>query len=154
MKIVIIYASTKGKNTEEVANIIKKVTKGKVFVYYKVNMKEIMESDIVVFGSDVYDSRFNEGIIRFVKNIYYGKKKKVFIFSTTCAPTSFFINRATKHFKKILLKKEFNFIDSLNCYTFSYNTILNIFRKNKKITLSKKDIEKVEDFAKKIADYE
>ena len=150
MKIVVIYASTKGKNTEKIAEIIKESTGASIFPYYKIRVQEIMDSDVVVFCSDIYSGMFHKGIFRIVKNVSYGNNKKVFIFSTTSMPISFFANRANKNFKKILIKKGFNFIDSFNSYTFSYKTFLNFFKKNKEITLSNKDIDKIKIFSTNI----
>lgn len=148
--VLVIYASIHKKNTEKIAKEIGKVLDAKVINIQDASKKDVMNADLIGFGSGVYIGRFHKKLISFVKNLTETKGKECFVFSTSGMKRNIFLNRSHIHFKNILKKKEFKVIGEFNCLGYDTYGPLKYIGGVNKGRPNEKDINNAKKFAENI----
>ncbi len=148
MKTLIVYVSFHHKNTEKIAEAISSVLNAKLVKASEVKEEEIVNADLIGFGSGVYLGKFHKKLIKLVENLPEFENKKAFLFSTSGVRKNFILNRSHKNFKKKL--KGFQIIGEFNCKGFDTFGFLKFFGGLNKGRPNQKDIKKAEEFAKSL----
>ncbi len=150
MKTVIIYASIHHKNTEEIAKAMAEVLNAKLIKFTEVKKEDVLNADLVGFGSGIYFAKFHKSLIDFVENLEGCKGKKAFLFSTTGMKRIFFINRGIPDFKKRIERKNFETIGEFECLGYDTYSVLKILGGINKGRPNDNDVQRAREFAKKI----
>ncbi len=150
MKILVIYASIHHGNTKKIADTIHKELGGKLISFTEVSKEEVLEADLVGFGSGIYMAKFHKGLIKFVSSLPKVRNKKAFIFSTAGMTQNIFLNRGHKNIRKILNEKGFQIIDEFDCLGYDSFGPLKVFGGVNKGRPDKTDLEEARKFAKKL----
>ncbi len=153
MDTLIIYASIHHKNTKKIAQAIHKKLGGRLVSVDQVDKGDIENADLIGFGSGIYMAKFHKSIPRLIKNIDQAKNKKAFIFSTAGSKNVIF-NRGHKAIKKRLRRKGFEIVGEFECLGYDSFGPLKFFGGINKGRPNEKDLEKAEEFAKKIINKE
>jgi flavodoxin len=150
MKVLIIYISLHHGNTEKIAKAIAEVLKAKLVKLTEVKPTEVLNYDLIGFGSGIYFGKYHPNLIDFVKQLPSVQNKKAFIFSTSGRQESAFFNRFAKNFKKILVNKGFEILGEFNCLGFDTFGPLKIIGGINKNRPNQNDLAKAKDFAQKL----
>jgi len=150
MKILIIYISTKTKNTEKVVNVFLKNKKVDTLPINKITQKTIDQYDIIGFGSGIFYSKHHKLLLSFIEKLEKQKNKKTFIFSTSGMPFIKIIYDCHKDLRKKLKRKNFRIISELNIRAFDNWKPLQIIGGLNKNRPNKKDLYKAKEFIEKI----
>ncbi|MCX7778682.1 MAG: flavodoxin family protein [Patescibacteria group bacterium] len=146
MKSLIIYLSFHHQNTEKVAQVMAHFLKAKLVKPPEIQPAEVLNYDLIGFGSGIYFGQYHHRLIEFVKNLPPVQNKKAFIFSTSGRPESIFYNFFTRNFRKILEAKGFKVIGQFNCPGFDTFGLLKIIGGLNKGRPNEKDLEKAKNF--------
>lgn len=147
MKSIIIYASIHHKNTEKIAEAISDKLDARMVKFYKAEIEDILNHDLIGFGSGIYFGSFHSNIITLIKSFPKVKNKKVFIFSTSGVSSLPFLKSRRENVKKILSEKGFEIIGDFNCLGFDTYSFLKLIGGKNKGRPNKEDIKKAELFA-------
>lgn len=153
MKSLIIYVSIHHQNTEKIAQVIGKVLNARLVKPSEIKPEEILNYDLIGFGSGIYFGKYHRSLINLVEKLPLVKNKKAFIFSTSGRKESIFFNLFTKDFKRKLIKKGFEIIGEFNCPGFDSFGFLKLIGGINKGRPNKKDLEKAKDFACKLVSH-
>ena len=153
MKTTIIYASTHHKNTEKIAHAISSVLNAKLIPYHKTKKEDVLNSDLIGFGSGIYIAKFHKGLISFVDSLPNIQNKKAFIFSTAGMKKNILINRGNSDMKDRLLKKKFDVVGEFDCKGYDTYSFLKLIGGINKGRPNSKDIENAKDFAREMEKY-
>jgi len=115
MNILLIYASIHHGNTKEIAQAINSEIGGKAIKFTEAKKEDVINSDLVGFGSGIYMGSFHKGLLSFIKELPKMEDKKAFLFSTSGITQKIFFNRGQKEIKNLLEEKGFEIIDQFNC---------------------------------------
>lgn len=148
MKTTIIYASTRHQNTKKIADAMSTVLEGKLIPFHKAKKEDVLDSDLVGFGSGIYMAKFHKGLIKFVDSLPDVGGKKVFLFSTAGVKENFFLNRGHKDMTKRLLEKNFNIVGEFDCKGYDTYSFLKLLGGINKGRPNEKDLENAREFAK------
>ena len=113
MKILIIYHSEHHQNTEKIARVMAEKINADIKEAKEVIEEDIDSSDIIGFGSGVYNGRLHKDFSQILNNIPFQDKKKAFIFSTTGMLS--YSRSAHDRFSPLLIKKGFKIIGEFFC---------------------------------------
>jgi len=149
MKTLIIYKSYHKMNTEKIAKAMAQEMNAKLVKVENVKPEDLVEYDLIGFGSGIYGSKFHKKIYEFI-DMMPSMNKKVFIFFTSA-------NFGEKHLiNEKLSEKGCRVIDEFNC-SGEYSPLgLNLNCKGKlsyiagreKGRPNEKDMENAQKFAK------
>ena len=89
---LVVVFSYHHKNTEKIAHVIAKVLGAPVKTSQQVNPDEILEYNLVGFGSGIYSATFDASILDLADRLPQVSNKNAFLFSTYGAP-AFIANR-------------------------------------------------------------
>ncbi len=89
---LVVVFSYHHKNTEKIAHVIAKVLDAPVKTSQQVNPGEILEYNLVGFGSGIYSATFDASILDLADRLPQVNNKNAFLFSTYGAP-AFIANR-------------------------------------------------------------
>ena len=146
MKTIIVYVSIHHKNTEKIAKAIAEVLNAKLVKPWAVR-DELLEYDLIGFGSGIYWWRHHWALLKLVDNLPRMKGKKTFIFSTAGVNIPWYNHRALR---KKLKEKGFEIVGELSCRGWDTNGWLAKIGGINKGHPNEKDIEKARRFAEKI----
>lgn len=148
MKALIIYQSIHHQNTEKIARLISEILGAKLVKPTEIQPAEILNYDLIGFGSGIYFWHHHVSLLNLVKNLPRLENKKAFIFSTSGAKYGKkFFHRSLR---KLLIKKGFQIIDEFNCPGFDSFGPLKIFGGLNKGRPNENDLEKTRNFALKL----
>lgn len=82
MKTLIIYKSYHRMNTEKIAKAIAQEMNAKLEKVENVKPEDLVEYDLIGFGSGIYGSRFHKTVYEFLEKMP-NMNKKVFVFFTS-----------------------------------------------------------------------
>jgi flavodoxin len=146
-KVLIIYFSFHHKNTEKIAKVMAGVLGAELVEVNKAKPENILNYDLVGFGSGVYMWKHHRFLFDFLKKIDLANGKKCFIFSTSGALGG---KRFHKKLKEELIKKGFEIVDEFNCLGWDTFGPLKLIGGINKGRPNDSDIEKAKNFAKKL----
>jgi len=146
-RTLIICKSTHHGNTMKVAKSMAEEINAKIIDPSDFNKDMITDYDVIGFGSGIYGGEHHKSLLDLAEKLEIQKNKKAFIFSTST------IRMAAMHktLRDKLLKKEFEIIGEFFCKGFmNYSFSKYLFGGLNKGRPNKKDLEKAQDFAKKM----
>jgi flavodoxin len=151
MKTLIILSSYHHKNTEKIAKVISEVLDADIINTEEVNPEEILEYDLIGFGSGVYDGHNHMYQLNLADKMPDITYKKVFIFSTTVAPkfliTDKFIKKNHLLLREKLQAKGYETIEEFGCAGWNTNSVLKYIGGFNKKRPNETDLEKAKNFA-------
>ena len=83
MKVLITYNSVHRGNTEKVAKAMAEAIGADILKYDEVDGYNILDYDLVGFGSGIYYGKANKDMIEFIDNLPPIRNRKAFIFTTS-----------------------------------------------------------------------
>lgn len=148
--LVVVY-SYHHKNTEKIAQVIAEVLGAPVKTPQEVHPDEMVEYDLVGFGSGIYSATFDASILDLADRLPQVYNKKAFLFSTYGAPafaaTREFIENNHSQIREKLKLKGYTLIGEFGCAGWNTNSFLHYFGGLNKGKPDAKDLRNAEAFA-------
>ncbi len=154
VKSLVIVFSYHHKNTQKIAHVIAKVLGAPVKTPQQVKPEEIVDYDLVGFGSGIYSATFDPSVLDLVDRLPQVNNKKVFLFSTYGAPAFFanreFIEKNHRQIREKLQVKGYMVIGEFGCGGWNTNSFLTYFGGLNKGRPNAEDLRNAEEFARNI----
>ena len=83
MKTLIIYSSLHHGNTKKVAEAMADALEAGILSYDDVDAYNIVEYDLVGFGSGIYHGKPQDEFVEFIESLPAVKNRKAFVFTTS-----------------------------------------------------------------------
>lgn len=112
MNSLIICLSIHHGNTLKIAQKMAEVFGAEIKKPNEVRIEDLIDYDLLGFGSGIYALRHHREILKLAKNLPDMKQKPVFIFSTSGAKNGI---KYHKTLREILKKKNCQILDEFNC---------------------------------------
>ncbi len=147
MKSVIVCLSIHHGNTLKIAQKMAEVLGAEIKKPSEVKPKDLLNYDLVGFGSGIYAFRHHREVLKLAKNLPDMQQKPVFIFSTSGAKDGIKFHKALR---QILEEKNCQILDEFNCLgwdTFGPLKLIGGLNKNRP---NQEDLNLATNFAKKI----
>ncbi|ALM75608.1 flavodoxin family protein [Thermococcus barophilus] len=151
MKTLIIYVSIHHKNTEKIAKVIGDVLNARLVKPWTVKPEEILDYDLIGFGSGIYWWRHHWALLKLVDDLPKMEGKKAFIFSTAGMNIPWYNHRALR---KKLKEKGFQIVGEFSCRGWDTNGWLAKIGGINKGHPNEKDLERARRFAEKLKENE
>ena len=149
---LVVVFSYHHKNTEKIAHVIAKVLGAPVKTSQQVNPDEILEYNLVGFGSGIYSATFDTSILDLVDRLPQVNNKNAFLFSTYGAPALIanreFVENNHSQIRKKLMSKGYTVIGEFGCAGWNTNSFLKYFGGLNKGKPDAKDLMNAEAFAR------
>ena len=149
---LVVVFSSHHKNTEKIAHVIANVLGAPVKTPQQVNPDEILEYDLVGFGSGIYSATFDASILDIADRLPQVNNKKSFLFSTYGAPAFIanreFIENNHSQIRKKLKSKGYMVIGEFGCAGWNTNSFLKYFGGLNKGKPDAEDLMNAEEFAR------
>ncbi|MCK9393710.1 MAG: flavodoxin family protein [Candidatus Paceibacterota bacterium] len=149
MKSLIIYRSVHKGNTEKIAKVIAEELISDIVSVSELNNFDVSSYDLIGFGSGIYMANFNGFVISVIDKLQGFNGKKVFIFSTSGSPKSFF-NSFDKRIKKKIKENNGILVGEFNCQGFDAFGPFKLVGGINKGRPNDLDIENTRKFARKL----
>ncbi len=150
MNSLTIYASIHHGNTKKIAETINSELNGKMINFTEVKKEDLMNADLIGFGSGIYIAKFHKELIDFVKRLPTVENKEAFIFSTSGMKQNLLSSRSHKSIRRLLKSKNFKIIDEFNCLGYDTYGPLKLIGGVNKNRPNDKDKRQAIEFALKI----
>ena len=149
---LVVVFSYHHKNTEKIAHVIAKVLGVPVKTSQQVNPDEILEYDLVGFGSGIYSATFDASILDLADRLPQVNNKKAFLFSTYGAPAFIanreFVENNHSQIREKLKLKGYTVIGEFGCAGWNTNSFLKYFGGLNKGKPDAEDLMNAEEFAR------
>jgi len=149
---LVVVFSYHHKNTEKIAHVIAKVLDAPVKTSQQVNPGEILEYNLVGFGSGIYSATFDASILDLADRLPQVNNKNAFLFSTYGAPAFIanreFVENNHSQIRKKLMSKGYTVIGEFGCAGWNTNSFLKYFGGLNKGKPDAKDLMNAEAFAR------
>ena len=149
---LVVVFSYHHKNTEKIAHVIAKVLGAPVKTSQQVNPDEILEYDLVGFGSGIYSATFDVSILDLTDRLPQVNNKNAFLFSTYGAPAFIanreFVENNHSQIREKLKSKGYTVIGEFGCAGWNTNSFLKYFGGLNKGKPDAKDLMNAEAFAR------
>ncbi len=149
---LVVVFSYHHKNTEKIAHVIAKVLGAPVKTSQQVNPDEILEYNLVGFGSGIYSATFDASILDLADRLPQVSNKNAFLFSTYGAPAFIanreFVENNHSQIRKKLMSKGYTVIGEFGCAGWNTNSFLKYFGGLNKGKPDAKDLMNAEAFAR------
>ena len=149
---LVVVFSYHHKNTEKIAHVIAKVLGAPVKTSQQVNPDEILEYDLVGFGSGIYSATFDASILDLADRLPQVNNKNAFLFSTYGAPAFIanreFVKNNHSQIREKLKSKGYTVIGEFGCAGWNTNSFLKYFGGLNKGKPDAKDLKNAEAFAR------
>ena len=155
MKSLIVCYSIHHNNTQKVAEAMAKVLDAQVKTPQQTNPEELLQFDLVGFGSGIFGEKHHQSLLEFADKLPQVANKKAFIFSTSFVGIdSLIFGKVTGKFhtalKEKLQSKGYTVVDEFNCKGFNTNRIYGRFGGMNKGRPNAEDLRHAEEFALKL----
>ena len=154
VKSLVVVFSYHHKNTEKIAHVIAKVLGAPVKTPQQVNPDEILEYELVGFGSGIYSATFDASILDLADRLPRVNNKKAFLFSTYGAPAFIanreFVENNHSQIRKKLKSKGYTVIGEFGCAGWNTNSFLKYFGGLNKGRPDASDLQNAETFARQM----
>lgn len=145
MRSIIVYKSIHHGNTRKVAEAIGEVLGSQLRESEEVTIDELLQSDLLGFGSGIYFFKPHETLLRIAERLPE-IEKCAFIFSTAGFPSE----RWHKPLRKILEKKGFRIIGEFCCRGYTTHAPFNLFGGVNRGKPDEEDLRDARKFGEKI----
>jgi len=147
MKSLLVLYSYHHHNTEKIAKVFAKVLNAEIKWPKEINPEELLEYDLIGFGSGIYSAKHYESLLELADELPKVNDKKAFLFSTAGITSK---SKAAKDHSKLrekLQAKGYIILDEFQCKGFNTNSFLRLFGGMNKGRPNSKDLKNAEDFA-------
>ena len=159
MKAIVVVCSFHHQNTQKIAERIAGSIGAPVIAPRQIIPRELLEYDLVGFGSGIYDAMHHKELLALADNLMQVSGKKAFIFSTDGVPR--IIVKSKKLLKdkmhsdhealrKKLQYKGYTIIVEYGCAGFNTNSLLRLFGGFNNGMPDEADLALAEEFAKEL----
>lgn len=114
MKATIVCTSVSHGNTMRIATVMGQVLSARVVDPDQVDAAELSESDLVGFGSGIFNLDFHPRLRQFVDSLPNMEPRRAFVFTTSGFPEPPF-KRYTRNFGRALERKGFDVVGTFIC---------------------------------------
>ena len=146
MKVLITYNSIHRGNTEKIAKAMAAAIGADILKYNEVDGYNILDYDLIGFGSGIYYSKADKNMIEFIDSLPPIKNRKAFIFTTS--------GKGNPNYSSSLAKRVsetgFEVIGEFTCKAFDVWGPLKLIGGINKGRPNAEDIKKAEIFAEKL----
>lgn len=153
-KSLVIVFSCHHNNTEKIANVFSNILAALVKTPQQVTPEEIVEYDLVGFGSGIYSATFDPSVLDLADRLPYVNNKKIFLFSTYGAPAFIankeFIEKNHEQIREKLTAKGYVVVGEFGCAGWNTNSFLRFFGGLNKGRPDAQDIRHAEEFAENL----
>jgi len=154
VKSLVIVFSYHHNNTEKIANSCANVLGAEVKTPQQVKPEEIVEYDLVGFGSGIYSATFDPSVLDLADRLPNTAGKKAFLFSTYGAPAFIanreFIEKNHQQIREKLQAKGYTIIGEFGCAGWNTNSFLRFFGGLNKGRPNAEDLRNAEEFARSV----
>jgi flavodoxin len=154
VKSLVIVFSYHHNNTEKIANACAKALGAEVKTPQQVKPEEIVEYDLVGFGSGIYSATFDPSVLDLADRLPNAAGKKAFLFSTYGAPAFIanreFIEKNHQQIREKLQAKGYTVIGEFGCAGWNTNSFLKYFGGLNKGRPNAEDLRNAEEFARSV----
>jgi len=158
MKSLIVVYSYHHNNTQKVAQAMAKVLDAEVKSPQETVPDELVQYDLVGFGSGIDSGKHYKEILDFADNLPRVSNKKAFVFSTSGMPIGVsgqqrleeYTSKCHTTLKDILQSKGYTIVDEFSCAGFNTNKFLWRFGGLNKGRPDAEDLKHAEEFALKL----
>ena len=150
MKSLVVVISIHHDNTVKIANVFSDVLKAPVKKPKDVVAKEVLDYDIVGFGSGIYGAKHHRSLLDLADKLPNVSDKKAFIFSTAGISSKNKALNDHKDLREKLKSKGFVILDDFQCKGFNTNSFLKYLGGMNKGRPNADDLKNAEDFAKNL----
>jgi flavodoxin len=151
--LVVVFSYHHG-NTEKIAHACAKVLGADVKTPQQVKPEEIVEYDLVGFGSGIYSATFDPSVLDLADRLRNAAGKKAFLFSTYGAPgfvaNREFIEKNHRQIREKLQEKGYTVIGEFGCAGWNTNSFLKYFGGLNKGRPDSNDLQNAEAFARQM----
>ena len=152
LRSLVVVFSYHHNNTEKIAHACANILGAEVKKSQQVKPEEIVDYDLVGFGSGIYSATFDPSLLDLADRLPQGGKQKVFLFSTYGAP-AFIANRAFieknhQQMREKLQAKGYTVIGEFGCAGWNTNSFLKYFGGLNKGRPNTDDMKNAETFAR------
>ena len=154
LRSLVIVFSYHHNNTEKIANACANVLGAVVKTPQQVRPEEIVEYDLVGFGSGIYSATFDPSVLDLADRLQNAAGKKAFLFSTYGAPAAFadrkFVESNHAQIREKLQAKGYTIIGEFGCAGWNTNSFLKYFGGLNKGRPNAEDLRNAEEFARSV----
>lgn len=146
-KSLLVLYSYHHHNTEKIAKVLSKVLDAEIKWPDELNPEEILEYDLIGFGSGIYSAKHDESLLELADKLSGVNDKKAFLFSTAG------ITGESKKLKDHAILREkmeskgYVIVDEFQCKGFNTNSFLRLFGGMNKGRPNERDLKNAEEFA-------
>lgn len=152
IKTLLILYSYHHMNTEKIAKVMAKILDAQIKTPKEVDPKELVECDIVGFGSGIYGAKHHKSLLDLVDKIPKVTNKKAFIFSTSAVMGEDKVKEDHLQLRQKLQFKGYIIVDEFACKGFNTNSFLKFFGGMNKGRPNTQDLENAREFARRMKD--
>jgi flavodoxin len=154
LRSLVVVFSYHHNNTEKIANACANVLGAEVKTPQQVKPEEIVEYDLVGFGSGIYSATFDPSVLELADRLPNAAGKKAFLFSTYGAPAFIanreFIEKNHQQIREKLQAKGYTVIGEFGCAGWNTNSFLRFFGGLNKGRPNAEDLGNAEEFARSL----
>ncbi|KPU63701.1 flavodoxin [Thermococcus sp. EP1] len=147
MNTLIIYVSIHHRNTEKVAKVMAKTLEAELTKPWGITPKELLNYDLIGFGSGIYWWRHHWALLKLVDNLTRMEGKKAFIFSTAGMNIPWYNHR---QLRRKLKEKGFQIVGEFSCRGWDTNGWLAKIGGINKGHPNERDLERARRFAEEV----
>jgi flavodoxin len=148
MKTLIIYSSLHHGNTKKVAEAMADALEAGILSYDDVDAYNIVEYDLVGFGSGIYHGKPQDEFVEFIESLPAVKNRKAFVFTTSGKGK----DEYNDQLKETISTKGFEVVGSFSCRGFDTWGPLKIIGGKNKGQPNSEDLENARNFVKSLKD--
>ncbi len=150
MKSLLIVFSYHHHNTRKIADAMAKVLDAQIKKPQQVNPEELIEYDLIGFGSGIYDATHHKALQNLAGKLPQVSNKKAFIFSTSGVSWKSKVVKDHSELREKLESKGYTIVDEFQCKGFNTNSFLKYFGGMNKGRPNAEDLKHAEDFAENL----
>ncbi len=138
------------KNTAKVAKVFAAVLDAQIKAPQQVDQAELLQYDLLGFGSGIYGAKHHESILDFADRVPYAPQKPAFIFSTSALTGDEKLAKDHASLREKLESKGYWIVDEFQCKGFNTNSFIKFFGGINKGRPNAADLGNAEEFARKL----
>jgi flavodoxin len=158
MNCLIVIYSYHHNNTQKIAEVFGKVLDTQVKSSQQTNPEEVLNYDLVGFGSGIDNGKNYKEILDFADRLPQVSDKKAFVFSTSGMPIGISGQQRVEEYKRkchttlkeTLKSKDFTIVGEFGCAGFNTNKFLKYFGGINKGRPNSEDLKHAEEFVSKL----
>jgi flavodoxin len=147
--LLILY-SYHHQNTEKIAKVFAKVLDAQIKTPQQIKHKELLDYDLIGFGSGIYSAKHHESLLDLADKIPQVNNRKAFIFSTSGITGEDKAAKDHSKLRKKLQSKGYIIVDEFQCKGFNTNSFLKLFGGINKGKPNAEDLKHAEEFAQNL----